>query len=202
MLRIVSALLLASMAPALPTAQSGTPAGTPAEDPAHAELRVLRDRLIQSLGGGNLDEMLACVHPDVVITWQNGQVGRGHAGVRSFYEKMMSGPKPIVKSYSTEVTVDELTFLYGGDAGVAFGSAIDKFELTSGLSLHLNDRWTACVVKQDGKWLIAGLHVSANVFDNPLLDGAMRTSYRAGGACLVIGTILGLLIGRRRRSPA
>ncbi len=169
------------------------------EETTHNELRALRDRLVKAVDTVDIEQMLSCLHKNVVITWQNGEVGRGHEGARRFYARMMTGPNPVVQSYKTEVTVDELTILYGGDAGIAFGTAIDRFKLTSGMQLDLNDRWTATVVKENGTWSIASLHVSSSVFDNPLLRIARNTAYWAGGICLVVGGILGFIVGRRLR---
>jgi hypothetical protein len=60
------------------------------------------------------------------------------------------------------------------------------------------------MVKEDGRWQIAGLHVSANLFNNPILDMAIKkTAWWAGGGALVVGLLLGIVIGRmlgRKRS--
>jgi hypothetical protein len=96
--------------------------------------------------------------------------------------------------------VDELTILYGGDTGISFGSAVEHFEMTGGRTIDLPARWSATLVKEDGKWLIASLHASDNLFDNPMLSAARRLGYGAGGAGLLAGLVVGILLGRRRRS--
>jgi ketosteroid isomerase-like protein len=172
------------------------------EDPAHAQLRILRDNLIDAMNKRDINRLLQQLHPDVVVTWQNSEVSRKPEGVRAYISKMLDGPNSIVESFTTAPTVDELTILYGGDAGVAFGSSRDSFKLRSGLTFELTSRWTATVVNDGGAWKIAAFHSSANLFDNPLLAAAQRWSVTAAVVALVAGFAIGLLVSRiaRRRS--
>ena len=57
-------------------------------------------------------------------------------------------------------------------------------------------------MKEDGAWKIAACHVSGNMVDNPVLSIARRSAYWAGGVCLVIGVVAGIIGNaflRRRR---
>ena len=171
----------------------------PKDEVIHNELRALRDGLIDAMNKGDIDRELTFLHPNVVITWHNAEVSRGRDGVRAYLTRMLSGPNKVVSSYSATVNVDELTILYGGSTGISFGSAIEHFKLNDGRMLDLSARWSATLVKEGDKWLIASLHASDNLFDNPLLAIAKRTAYWAGGVALVVGLITGFAIGRRRK---
>ena len=172
----------------------------PAKDEAvHNELRALRDGLVDAMNKGDIERQLTYLHPNIVVTALNGEVSRGRDGVRAYFLKMTTGPNRVVESFHCEVTVDELTILYGADTGIAFGSAVQSYKLTDGLNLDAKTRWTATLVKEHDHWLVASLHASASLFDNPLLSMAKRTAYWAGGVSLVVGLILGLIIGRRRK---
>jgi uncharacterized protein (TIGR02246 family) len=166
----------------------------------HDELRGLRDRLLAALNKGDLDAMVSQLATNCVVTWQNGEISRGRDGFRRYYNRMMTGPGHIVESYSTSVNVDELTILYGDDTGIAFGSSDDRFKLKGGIDVPLHDRWTATVVKEDGQWRIASIHVSANVFDNPLLTATKRTLTWAVPAAGIAGLLIGWLFGKRRQA--
>lgn len=167
-----------------------------AEDPAHNELRALRTEVIEAITKGDIDRVISHVHTNVVITWQNNEVCRGHQGVRDFFGRM---GKNTFNGYKVPPTPDELTILYGGDSGISFGQTVAQYTLL-GKSIEMKSRWTASLVKVDGRWLLAAYHISGNLLDNPLLNAAKGgLGWMAGGAA-VVGLIIGLLLGRRKRA--
>src|SRR5206468_13104619 len=137
----------------------------------HNELRAVRDGLLDAIAKGDIERQLTFLHPNVVVTWHNAEVSRGHDGVRTYLNRMLTGPNKIVASYSAELNVDELSILYGNTA-ISWGSGIEHFKLANGTSFDLPARWSATLVKDNGKWLIANLHASDNLFDNPMLTTA------------------------------
>jgi ketosteroid isomerase-like protein len=181
---------------ALPASSQAPPAR---DEAVHNELRALRDGLVEAMNKGDIDRQLIYLHPNIVVTALNGEVSRGRDGVRGYFLKMTTGPNRVVESFHCEVTVDELTILYGPDTGIAFGSAVQSYKLTDGLKLDAKTRWTATLVKDHDHWLVASLHASANLFDNPLLAMAKRTAYWAGGISLLAGLIIGSFLTRRRK---
>jgi ketosteroid isomerase-like protein len=181
---------------ALPVSSQAPPAK---DEAVHNELRALRDGLVDAMNKGDIERQLTYLHPNIVVTALNGEVSRGRDGVRAYFLKMTTGPNRVVESFHCDVMVDELTILYGADTGISFGSAVQSYKLTDGLKLDAKTRWTATLVKDHDHWLVASLHASANLFDNPLLAMAKRTAYWAGGVCLVLGLIVGFAIGRRRK---
>lgn len=166
-----------------------------AEDPEHAELRKLRTELVEAITRGDIDRVLQQVDPNVVITWQNSEVCRGREGLKAFFEKT---GKESFKGYKVPPTPDELTILQGGGTGISFGETIAEYRLL-GKSYEIKSRWTATLVKTDGKWLLAAYHISMNVLDNPLLNAVKRGVYLAGGVALLAGCAIGFIFGRRRK---
>ena len=167
-----------------------------AEDPAHNELRALRTEVIEAITSGDFDRVIRNVHTNVVVTWQNNDVCRGHQGLRDFFGRM---GKDTFKAYKVPPTPDELTIFYGNNTGISFGHTIAQYKLL-GKELELKSRWTATLVKENGRWLLAGYHVSMNVLDNPLINAAKGGLYLAAGAALVGGLVLGLLLGKRKKA--
>lgn len=167
------------------------------EDPAHAELRTMRDGLLAAMNSGDIEAQLPFLHPNVVITWHNAEVSRGTDGVRAYLKKQMTGETKQVDKFSVEAKVDELSIIYGGDTAIAYGSADEHFTLTSGRTFALQGRWSATMVKENGKWLVANLHTSDNIFDNPLLNQFKGIMPWVGGASLIMGMLLGWLVARR-----
>jgi uncharacterized protein (TIGR02246 family) len=193
MRRCTVLLVLAGLC-ALPAPAQEPKQATP-EDPAHNELRALKEELLKAFNNNDLDALLTHVHPNAVITWQNGEVSRSHEGIRNYYHKMMEGPDRRVSKVTAKADVDELTILYGDNNGLAFGSLDQDFTLTDGSQFNLKNRWTAHVVKDKGRWLVSGLHVSANVFDNGVLDLAVkRTATWVGIGAGAVGFLLGVIL--------
>jgi ketosteroid isomerase-like protein len=168
------------------------------EDPAHNELRALRAHIVEAISQGDFDATLAHVHTNVVVTWQNNEVCRGHDGLRAFFDRL---GRDAFREYKVPPTPDELTILYGDDTGVSFGRVVAAYRIL-GKELDLESRWTATLVKEDDRWQLAGYHISMNVLDNPILNAATRSLYLVGGVALLLGLIVGVLIGRRRRAPS
>jgi len=158
--------------------------------------------MIAAIKSGDIEQQISYLHPNVVVTWQNAEVSRGRDGVREYLERMLEGPSRIVRSYEADMQVDELTILYGGDTGIAFGGTQEHVELVAGEDVDYAGRWSATLVKEADRWLIASLHASANIFENPFLDTARRLMYVVGVVALVIGALAGFMIGRRGRSAA
>src|SRR6478672_5233590 len=171
----IAVLMLLCLAAVPASSQTPSiPIPPPNPDAVHNELRAFRDGLLAAMNKGDIEGEIAFFHPNAVVTWHNAEVSRGREGIRSYLNRMLTGPNKVVASYKADVNVDELTILYGGDTGLSFGSAVEHFTLTSGKSLDLPARWSATLVKEGDKWLIANLHASDNLFDNPLLALAKR----------------------------
>lgn len=177
-----------------------TPPAAPAPEPnapIHAALRQLRARLVDAINRHDIDAILAEAHPNVIVTWQDATVSRGPQGIRAYMDKMMKGPNPIVKGYHADIDVDDLTTLYGDDTGIAFGSSVEQFDLAGGLNFTLHGRWSATMVRENGRWLIASVHASSNLFDNPLLSAAKKSLYAGIAISALVALAIGWLIGRR-----
>ncbi len=188
-------MLTAAIVPAAAEEQSK-------DEAIHDELRAVLREVTAAVNSNDLDRLFSRLDKDCVITWQNAEVSRGPQEVRAYCERMTQGEGRIVDQVTIEPTADDLTHLYG-DTGVAFGGSKDHFRLTDGRNFEVSSRWTATVVKKDGRWLLASCQISASMFDNPVMWIAVRqTAYWSGGIAVLAGLILGIgatwLLGRKR----
>jgi uncharacterized protein (TIGR02246 family) len=177
-----------------------------ADEATHQELTTLRDEAVAALNKQDIDRLLEFVHPDVVFTAPypkpGKEVRRGHAGVKAYFDEMFSGPNRRAESMTSEVKVDELSLLYGDDTAIAWGSSRDTYKMLDGTNFVVPARWSGTLVRQDGKWLIAEFHVSVNMFNNPLLEPAIkRTAWISGGIAAVVGMLLGAVAMLLLRRP-
>lgn len=200
-------LLCGMLVPFLAMAQEEDPTETRTgnDEAIHDELRALRVALVEALKKGDVDGQLSHVHNNVVATWQNNRVVRGHDGLRNFITEMNAANQSVFRGYKVEPEADELTILYGGDTGIVFGKSVPQYHYL-GMDFELENRWTATLVKQDGSWKIAAYHVSGNLVDNPVLNAAKQAVYWTGGVCLVVGLVVGsvgsALLRRGKHPPA
>jgi len=172
-----------------------------AEDPAHNELRALRDALIDAVNSNNRDRLLPLLHRNVIVTWLNGEVSRGPDQVRTMYDRMMTGEGRVVETIAIHPSTDALADLYGNTA-VAFGSSEDHYKLVRAGDFKIRSRWSATAVKEDGKWLVVNFHNSLGAFDNPLLDTTRRMAIWASILAALAGAALGFWAGRVSRRRA
>jgi ketosteroid isomerase-like protein len=163
----------------------------------HSELRKLKSEVEAAMNKGDIEGVLKHAHKDVVLTSLNAGGGRGHAKVREYNDKLMKGPGRTVESVNVTFTPDELSLLYGGDTAISWGSSLGKYKLVGGAEYAINSRWTSTLVRENDRWLIASFHISANLFDNPVLSAVSKTLYWVIGIAALIAVVIGFLIGRR-----
>jgi ketosteroid isomerase-like protein len=206
----------ASDAQSTPTPLSSEMAQSQSREATHAGLRALRDALLEAWQHRDLDALLSHVAPNIVVTWQNGEVSRGPDGVRKFYDEVLNGRDRIVANVASTLKVDELSILYGNETAIAFGSIHDDLTLNHSIAraaflgtgnvLALDSRWTATLVKIDGEWKLASYHVSTDAFSNPILSKAIamgeRSAIFAGVGGLIIGGLATWFFLRRRSGNA
>ena len=162
-----------------------------ATEQIHEQLRVMRDRMFEAYEQRDVDALLKDVEDNVVITWQNGDRNLNHAEFRRFYDSMLSGDNRTVREMSSDFAVDGMSLIYGDDTAVAYGTCTDHFVLNDGRDFKLTSKWTATVVKNDENWKVACFHISASIFDNPILTISKSWIMKAG----IIGGISGLILG-------
>jgi len=172
-----------------------------ADDP-HAEdrkelLKVFRE-IEAAINAQSVDRMVMQMAPDATVTWLNGEVSRGHAEIKAYYERMVKGEKRILDKYTTAAKVAAPARFFG-DVAVADGTTEDEFFPVARGPFRLSSQWTSTSAKIDGQWKVVGLHLSSNVFTNPLMDEAKSAVWYTATGCLAGGFVLGWLTARIRR---
>ena len=171
---------------------------------AHVELRELKATMERALNSMDMDTIIANVTDDLIFTTMNGDVARGPAGIRKYFETMMKGPNPRVEKVTANFVADDLSNLYGNNVAVAYGSSKDQYQLKGGQNFDINARWSATMVRRNDRWLISNFHYSTNVFDNAILDAQRKYALMIGGAIALALALLGFWLGRTsgRKHPA
>jgi len=175
-----------------------------ADGDPHAEdrkelIKVFRE-IEASINAQSVDRMVTQMAPEATVTWLNGEVSRGHEEIKAYYNRMVRGEKRILDKYVTAAKLGAPAKFYGnGEVAVADGTTEDEFFPVSRGVFRLSSNWTATCAKIDGQWKVVALHLSSNVFTNPLLDEAKSLVWYAAGGGLAGGFVLGWLMSRLRR---
>ncbi len=176
-----------------------------AEPDAHADdraalIKVFRE-IEASINAQDVDRMVAQMHPSATVTWLNGEVSRGHDEIKAYYHRMVKGENRILDKYTTaaKLSAPARFFGKGEEVAVADGATEDDFFPVARGPFHLSSRWTSTSAKIDGQWKVVALHLSSNVFTNPLIEEAKRAIWYVGAGGALGGLLLGWLIGRMRK---
>ena len=187
-----------------PEAPIKTPNVLNKSDAIHDQLRALREDIIAAVNAKDSEAVVALLHPEVILTVQDGKklsVIRRHDGVRKYLNRFLVGQYHNVESMKLNPKMDDLPVLYFDNTAIAFGSSQFHYRMVNGNEFDLKTRWSVTVVKEGDRWLLANVHVSSNLFDNPVLQTVSRMAIwlaiGAGATSLVVGIIVGRLIYRK-----
>ncbi len=170
-------------------------------DAIHDQLRALREDFILAVNGKDYEAIIAMLHPEVILTAQEGKnlsLIRRQDGVRKYLDRLLVAPGHGVESLRITPRVDDLSILYGDDTAIAFGSSQDHYRLVNGNEFDLKTRWSVTVVKEGDRWLLANIHVSTNLFDNPVLATVSRMAIWLAAGSFFVGLLIGHFARRLR----
>ena len=176
-------------------------AQTPPPDAAlHAELRALRDRAVAAINKRDADALMKELDTNIVFTAMNNEVVYGIDQAKAYYQRMLVGAGRVVESMTLAIETDQLSRLYeNNNIAIAAGSSTAHFKLATGTEFDVPLRWSATLHRADGKWSLANVHFSANMFDNPALDALKASTKWIALGCGLVALLIGFFIGRRSR---
>lgn len=162
----------------------------------HEELRALLKGVEQAMNSQKYQDLVPYFHPNLRVTVINQDKITRPEEFDPYFRDWI-GQGKYVKNLKMTLTADDLTEFYGsGDSrfGVVRGGGLEDYDLTDGRRLEMKTRWTATVVKHEGKWKILALHIGANFYNNPIVEQFQKatTTYGIGG--LVAGALGGGLL--------
>jgi hypothetical protein len=195
MLRVCLVALFALGAAALPpVGAQDLPANDPHADDRKALLKIFRE-VEGSINSQSLARMAAQMDPAAVVVWANGEVSRGPKEVVGYYDRMVKGNDRILTKYTTAAKLHgHARFLGDGTVAIADGTMEDEFFPIIRGPFKLSSKWTTTAAKINGEWRVVALHLSANVFNNVLLDEAKAALMYTGLGGLTVGLLVGALI--------
>lgn len=164
------------------------------------------DEIVKGINEQNIERMTAQMDENATVIWLNAEASRGHAEIKAYYNRMVNTEgkgDAILKKYTTSAKVASPARFFG-DLAVADGTMTDEFFPIRRDSFKLNSNWSVTCIKRDGKWKIAHLHLSTNVFNNNLLDEVKQMVWYGAGGGLLAGLVLAFAFCaiKKRRTQA
>jgi hypothetical protein len=143
----------------------------------------------------NVDRMLTQFADNATVTWLNAEVSRGKADIKAYYQRMVGGEHAILKKYLTKAKLGAPAKFYG-DIAVADGTTADEFFPWKRAVFKLDSNWSGTMGKIDGQWKLVSLHLSSNVFNNPLIDEYKQMLWYVGAGSFVGGLVVMFVLSR------
>ena len=213
---VIPVTALAQGAIPAPNAKPTTPApaqqAAPATQPApaanklgeqdHEELRLLLRSARDAANAKNFDALKPLFYEKFTITTVDQKVFTNLDDFKAYFASMFTGDKAPLKSISFNPEADALTEFIGNNIGISHGTSTDTYTFSDGDTRTMTSRWTATLIKDNGKWKILNLHFGTNLLDNPVVNTMKSSLYKVGGIAGVVGLLIGFVLAwvmRRRR---
>ncbi len=180
-----------------------------AADDSHADdrkqLLKVFDEIEKGINEQSIDRMVAQMDENATVVWLNAETSRGHKDIRAYYNRMVGKSGDVILSkYLTRAKVAAPARFFG-DIAVADGTMVDEFFPLKRDKFTLDSNWSVTCAKINGQWKVVHLHLSANVFNNNLLDEVKQMIWYAAGGGLLAGLALMFVLlrifWRPKRAP-
>ncbi|MDF1660401.1 MAG: hypothetical protein P1V97_01415 [Planctomycetota bacterium] len=189
----LSALLLSSLILTAPAFAEDKPSAKNEAD--HTELRALKDLCVKAMNDNKLELLNDQIDAEhfTVITVSNKKF-TDFDKFKAHWDSLFSGDKALIKKVVMKPTPDALTEFLAPGVGICHGISEDTYTFADGDVRTMKIRWTCVVRKVKGKWKLTKIHFSADVLENPVLEGVKGKIYQAGGAGAGAGLLVGLIL--------
>jgi ketosteroid isomerase-like protein len=217
-LLLLPALAVALLSPAVLPAQDSVSKATATGDQpsalsaeerqSHQELTALRiavqDAFNKMGASGKADDMAALLeyaHPDIIFTAMTGESVRGKQELMEYFKRsFVSADHSLIRMQGV-FTADHLSIFLRPDVATNRGTSRGTFVFKDGSELAVDSRWTATMVKDQGRWKIAAFQFAPSIFDNPVTSAYRAWIYKGAIIAALVGLLLGALIGWWMRRP-
>ena len=175
------------------------------EDPRaadHEQLRGLLQEAKRAVNEYDLDALGPLLAPGFVLVLADQTVITSLEGLKTYFHAMFRAEDAPLRGVTIEPQALARSQFIDQRVAVDYGMSSDTYLLPGGHPMTMESRWTATLVQNQGRWQIQSLHAGVNILDNPILTAARQASWLWALGGLVLGTLVGWLIGRRRRRGA
>lgn len=162
----------------------------------HEELRALMRSATEAMNSKNFDALEPIFHQQFSITTVDQKLFTNFADFKAYYAQLFNGPNAPLRSITFNPVADDLTQFVGDNIGLSHGTSNDTYQFSDGDNRVMASRWTATVIKDNGKWKILNIHIGTDLLNNPVVEATKGYVYKVGGGALIVGLLLGFVVAR------
>lgn len=160
----------------------------------HVLLRDLKSKFSEALNNRDVEALSACFAKNFVLTTVDQTTITSKEQLKEYWTKIFDSPDSIVAEMKSEPEADVLSQFIDENNAFCYGFSKDTYKMKKGFTTVINSRWTATVVKENGKWLITTAHAGVNFFDNPVITRKAKFDHKLIAVGFVGGLLLGMLV--------
>jgi len=138
-------------------------------DADHQALRQLRVDVMKAVSSQDMTALGKFFAREFVLTAVDQTVVTNREGMAAYYTLMFKKEDAPIAKMEVTGEADVLTRFTDANTGYCYGSALATYTLKDKSVVKLRERWTGVVVKEDGAWKIAAVHIGVNFLDNPVI---------------------------------
>ncbi len=155
----------------------------------HDELSRMLKIGTEALNTNNIDAFKLILNEPFFITTSNQKTFTNLDEFKSYYKDLFSGDNAPLNSLSLDPKAEIKTTFITENVGICHGTSNDTFVFKDGKAKKMLTKWTATVVKSNGNWKLANLHLAVDAFNNPMLEALLQKVYLGFGVGFLVGLV-------------
>ena len=178
----------------------GTPNTEATADQAHtadhAELTKLREITEKAINTRDFESLKPYLQKDnLTVITVDSQKFDSLDKFKQYWSNLFENKTYGIDRIEVKPVADGPTEFLCDTVGVCHGTSNDSYVFKNGDVKVMPERWTAVVIKDDGKWKVSRIIFSANILDNPYVTTIKAETQNFITIAAVAGAIIGILIG-------
>ena len=171
-----------------------------AEEKDHQDIRHLLVDVTQAINTEDIKNIGSFFAKDYIYVGADQSAVTNHEEFVAYYDQLLGGKNALLKSLNFQPKALMKTKFIQDNVGIVYGESNDTYVLAGGHKTQVQSKWSATLLKEDGKWKVASLHNGVNFYDNPEITNFINFWKMAALGALVFGIALGFIIRGRVKS--
>jgi ketosteroid isomerase-like protein len=160
----------------------------------HTELRSLMNDVTVAMNERDVLRLTKSLAREFSVTTVDQKTLTSTKQLEDYFEKTFNSPNSLVTDFKIAPQADVLTKFMGETSGFCYGENLESYTMRDGRKVEMKSRWTAALIKEDGRWKIAAVHAGVNFLDNPLVHKLGSAVTRSTALGFVVGAVVMLLV--------